>query len=69
MPVPVWVLYVGTCVFMSDCSLTDRRQCGSGQLHTCAVVQCASIGTGADWAAGAQQTQPFTFLPVAGICH
>lgn len=47
----------------------DRRQCGSGQLHTCAVVQCASIGTHADWSTGAQQTQPFTFLSIAGISH
>lgn len=47
----------------------DRRQGGSGQLHTCAVVQRASVGTDADWSAGAQQTQPFTFLPVAGIRH
>lgn len=45
----------------------DRRR--SGQLHTCAVVQRASIGTDANWSAGAQQTQPFTFLPVAGIGH
>lgn len=58
-----------TFVFGSVCLLTDRRQGGSGQLHTCAVVQRASVGTDADWSAGAQQTQPFTFLPVAGIRH
>lgn len=47
--------------------LTDRRLSGSGQLQTCAVVQRASIGTDAHWSTGAQQTQPFTFLLVAGI--
>ena len=51
------------------CVLTDRRQCRRRQLHTGAVVQRASIWTGADWPTGAQQTQPFTFLPVAGISH
>lgn len=63
-------VHVCVCsVCWSMCLLTDRRQCGSGQLHTCAIVQRASIGTGADWSAGAQQTQPFTFLPVAGVSH
>lgn len=64
------------CVFVCVCALyaaarllTDWRQCGSWQLHACAVVQRASIGAGADWPAGAQQTQPFTFLPVTGISH
>lgn len=51
------------------CLLTNGRQRGSGQLHTCAIVQRPSIGAGADRSAGAQQTQPFTFLPVAGISH
>lgn len=49
--------------------LTNGRQCGSGQLHTGAVVQCASVGAGADGSTGAQQTQPLTFLPVAGVGH
>lgn len=61
---------VCTCSVCGNvCLLTDRRQRGSGHLHTCAIVQCASIGTGADWSTGAQQTQPFAFLPVAGISH
>lgn len=49
--------------------LTDGRQRGSGRLHTGAVVQRVPIGTGADWAAGAQQTEPLTFLPVTWIIH
>lgn len=49
--------------------LTNRRQCGSGQLHTGAVVQRASVGAGADGSTGAQQAQPLTFLPVAGVGH
>lgn len=60
----------GVCVCSECvCLLTDRRQSGSGQLHTCAVVQRASIGADADGSTGAQQTQPLAFLPVAGISH
>lgn len=65
MPVSMCVCFI--CLSM--CLLTDGRQCGSGQLHAGAIVQRASIGTGADWSTGAQQTQPFTFLSVAGISH
>lgn len=50
-------------------SLTNGRQCGSGQLHARAVVQHASVGAGADGSAGAQQTQPLAFLPVARVRH
>lgn len=63
------LLQCGCFVCGGTSSLTDRRQCGGGQLHTCAVVQCASIGTGAHWSTGAQQTQPLTFLPVTWISH
>lgn len=49
--------------------LTDGRQRGSGRLHTGAVVQRVPVGAGADWAAGAQQTEPLTFLPVTWIIH
>lgn len=49
--------------------LTNWGQCGSGQLHAGAVVQRASVGAGADGSAGAQQTQPLAFLPVAGVGH
>lgn len=51
------------------CLLTDGRQRGGGRLHAGAVVERVPVGAGADGAAGAQQAQPLTFLPVAGIIH
>lgn len=45
------------------------RGCRRGHRHTGAIVQSLSIGTGADRPTGAQQTQPFAFLAVAGVSH
>lgn len=48
---------------------TIWRGCWRGHRHTGAIIQPLSIGTGADRPAGAQQTQPFTFLAVTGVGH
>lgn len=51
------------------CILTDRGQSRGRHFHTGTVVQYSAIGTRADWAAGAEQTQPLTFLPVTWVGH
>lgn len=51
------------------CLLTDGRESGSRRLHAGAVVQRVSVGTGADWSTGAEQAEPFAFLPVTWIIH
>lgn len=53
----------------NECLLTDGRQRGSRRLHTGAVVQYVSVGTGADRSTGAEQTEPFAFLPVTRVIH
>lgn len=52
-----------------SCILTDRGQRWGGNLHTGAIVQYSAVGTHADWAAGAKQTQPLTLLPVTWVGH
>lgn len=49
--------------------LTDGRERGSGRLHTGAVVERVSVGTGAHRSAGAEQAEPLALLPVARIVH
>lgn len=49
--------------------LTEWGLCGCWPLHAGAVISHIFIWAGAHWSAGAEQTQPLTFLPVTWVSH
>lgn len=54
---------------MKSGTLTGRGERGGGDLHTSAIVQLVTVGTGANRTTGTQQTKPLTLLPVTWIGH
>lgn len=61
-------LYV-TAAVRAETGLTDGGLSGWRQFHTRAIISHTIVRAGTHWTTGAEQTQPFTLLPVAWVRH
>lgn len=54
-----------TCIYR----LTEGRLCGTRLFHACAVVCSIIVRAGANWPAGAEETQPLTLFLVTWVSY